>query len=194
MILWGALSLARLQDRAALVHLAASSALGCAGGIIHEPPGHPSTWRVHMTRLAATLTRGVAVSHLCSSRFFCFFAPPVYVSYRTTDNDTATGGRRRVAPQNAAQESPGGGQDSPEPFAPSMFFNQWAGASMSFQEFFSLARPSSAPRLCTWPPPSSLGCAGGGRHELRGILSPGATTGPFRVFALSCHLHERGRG
>jgi hypothetical protein len=65
---------------------------------------------------------------------------------------------------------------------------------MSFQDILSLARPSSAPRLCTWPHPSALGCAGGGRHELRGILSPGATTGPFRVSALSCHLHERGRG
>jgi hypothetical protein len=81
MILWGVLSLARLQDRAALVHLAASSALGCAGGIIHESLGHPFPWRVYRTRLAATLMRGVAVSHPRSSRFFCYL--PHRFVYRT---------------------------------------------------------------------------------------------------------------
>jgi hypothetical protein len=74
-------SLARLQDRAALVHLAASSALGCAGGIIHESLGHPFPWRVYRTRLAATLMRGVAVSHPRSSRFFCYL--PHRFVYRT---------------------------------------------------------------------------------------------------------------
>jgi len=123
MSLQGILSRARLQDRA-------------------ESP-----------RLAATLTRGVAAGHLCSSRRL----------------------------------------DSPKPSAQGIFYPVgWSWHELPGYPLPRAPKQRAAPlHLAASPAP---GCAGGGGRELRGILSPGAITGPFCVSALSCHLHEKGCG
>jgi len=169
MSLWGTLSLACLRS-AVLVHLAASSAPGCAGGTRHMS-------------LRGVLSLGASTGPRRASALGC------HLHERNR-------GRPPCSSRGAA-------------IIATHFCYPVGGSGHSSWGTCFLARLSSVPRLCTWPPPRRRAARAGAGMSLRSIFGmqslllghaqsysvpSSASTGPRRASALGCHLHERGRG
>ena len=156
------------------------SALGCAGGSGHEPPGYP------LPGASAGPRRVSAPGHHPHERGRG--RPPL---------QQPCCGRlgRQVAP-TAPRRSRGWGRlDSSRAVCTELFCFYPVGGSWHELPGYPLpGAPKQRAAPAHLAASRALGCAGGVGHELRGILPRGASAGPFRVSALSCRLHERGRG